>query len=263
MNPLKVLSILGFSITGIFALWLLASFYLAGQAGSLVFDNKVSWSSIPPYLNYKQDFVRQKEGKDTRNIQILSFENPSSDQYILFLHGNAGRLIQFFPELVKKANVISPAYPGYHASEGSPSVENVYQTAETTYNWLTAKGIPENKITIMGHSMGGSPAVYLAGIRPNASKLVLVNTFSSVQSMCVAQYSILCAFTGNIFNSAKNAEKVTIPVRQFGYQFDATVPFIESEKLFANFTNSKDKQFFKLTDFTHSNPDFSQILPQI
>ena len=263
MTPTKVLKILGFSTLGIVTFWLLASFYLAGQAGSLVFDNKVSWSSIPPYLNYKQDFVRQWGGNDNNNIQILSFENPSSDNYIIYLHGNAGRLINFFPELIKKGNVISPAYPGYHASEGKPSVENAYRTAETTYNWLTAKGIPENKITILGHSMGGSPAVYLAKMKPNAAKLVLVNTFSSVQSMCVSQYSILCAFTGNVFNSAKNAESVKIPVRQFGYEFDATVPFVESEKLFASFTSSQDKQFFKLTDFTHSFPDFDKILPQL
>ncbi len=260
MSPNKVLKILGFSITGILAFWLLASFYLAGQAGSLVFDNKVSWNSIPPYLNYKQEFTRLPNGL---NIETLTFENLSSDNYIIYLHGNAGRLVNFFPELIKKGNVISPAYPGYHASEGSPSVENTYQTAVTTYENLVKKGIPENKITILGHSMGGSPAVYLASLKPNAKKLILVNTFSSVQSMCVSQYSIFCAFTGNIFNSVKNAENVKIPVRQFGYEFDKTVPFVESEKLFANFTNSQDKQFFKLTDFTHSYPDFAQILAQL
>ena len=81
--------------------------------------------------------------------------------------------------------------------------------------------------------------------------------------MCVSQYSIFCAFTGNVFNSAKNAENVKIPVRQFGYEFDATVPFVESEKLFSSFTSSQDKQFFKLTDFTHSYPDFAQILAQL
>ena len=61
MTPNKVLKILGFSVIGIVTFWLVFSFYLAGQAGSLVFDNKVSWSSIPPYLNYKQDFVHQKD----------------------------------------------------------------------------------------------------------------------------------------------------------------------------------------------------------
>lgn len=260
MSPNKVLKILGFSITGILAFWLLASFYLAGQAGSLVFDNKVSWNSIPPYFNSKKEFIRLPNGL---NMETLTFENPQSDEYVIYFHGNAGRLLQFIPELSKRANVISPAYPGYHASEGSPSVENTYQTAVTTYENLVKKGIPENKITILGHSMGGAPAVYLASLKPNAKKLILVNTFSSVQSMCVSQYSIFCAFTGNIFNSAKNAENVKIPVRQFGYQFDTTVPFVESEKLFASFTSSQDKQFFKLTDFTHSFPDFDKILAQL
>ena len=255
----KILKITSITIIGIITFWLIASFFLAGQASSLVFDNKVSWASIPSYYNSKQDFVRTPDGK---NVEILSFDN-SSDEYIIYLHGNAGRLLQFIPELGKKANVISPAYPGYHASEGSSSVENVYQTTLTTYDWLTAKGIPENKITILGHSMGGSPATYLASVKPKAKKLVLVNTFSSIQSMCFANYSIFCVFTGDVFNSAKNAEKVIIPVRQFGYEKDTTVPFVESEKLFTYFNKTSDKKFFRLTNFTHSYPDFTMILSEI
>jgi uncharacterized protein len=120
---------------------------------------------------------------------------------------------------------VSPAYPGYHESEGSPSVDNVYQTAVDTYDWLVnVKKIPENKIIIFGHSLGGSPAVYLASKKPKANKLVLINTFSSVQSMCSRQASFLCAFTGAIFNTAKNAENVTIAVIQFGYVGDTTIP---------------------------------------
>ncbi len=53
----KILKITSITIIGIITFWLIASFFLAGQASSLVFDNKVSWASIPSYYNSKQDFV--------------------------------------------------------------------------------------------------------------------------------------------------------------------------------------------------------------
>ena len=69
------------------------------------------------------------------------FENKYSDEVILYLHGNTGRLAYFFPELIKKANILSPAYPGYHESEGKPSVDSVYETAFLAYEWLVQKKV--------------------------------------------------------------------------------------------------------------------------
>ncbi len=252
----KILKYLLTSFVIIIVVWLLGSLYLTGQAGSLVFDNKVSWASVPEF-GQKTEFIKNNQNK---YISIWEFENKNSDEYIIYLHGNAGRLVHFFPELVKKGNVISPAYPGYSESEGAPTMENAYETATVTYNWLVeTKKVPENKITIFGHSLGGSTAVYLASQKPNAKQLIVVNTFSSIQSMCFRSYSILCGFTSEIFNSSKNAEKVTIKVRQFGYTGDTTIPFEESKKLFEYFKSS-DKKFIEQNKFTHSYPDFELIL---
>jgi uncharacterized protein len=258
---LKFVKIFVGSIVGIIALWLIASLYLSGQAATLVFLNKVSWASVPesPQLSYKLNW-KQNSAKQNFSIWELQAQT-STDQYLIYLHGNAGRLLHFFPELTKKFNVISPAYPGYSESEGDPNVENVYETAVSTYDWLTAKGVNPNKITILGHSMGGSPAVYLASKKP-AKQLVVINTFSSIQSMCIRQYGPLCVFTGSIFNSAENSRNVTIPVRQFAYRGDTTIPFDEGELLFKEF-KSGDKKFFEMNGFTHSYPNFEEILKNI
>jgi len=182
----------------------------------------------------------------------------------LYLHGNTGRLAYFFPELIKKANILSPAYPGYHESEGKPSVDSVYETAFLAYEWLVhKKGFPENKITTLGHSLGGSPAIYLASKKSQAKQLVLINTFSSIQSLCFRQYSILCVFSGSVFNSAEQAKKVLLPVRHFAYCGDLDIPFEENQKLFQFFTKSKDKKFFVLDGYTHAYSNFDQILPEI
>ncbi len=182
----------------------------------------------------------------------------------MYLHGNTSRLAHFFPELIKEFNVLSPAYPGYHESEGKPTVDSVYETAFLVYEWLVQKnGFPENKIMILGHSLGGSPAIYLASKKPQAKQLVIINIFSSIQSMRFRQYSIFCGFSGHISNSAEQAREVAIPVRHFAYPRDLDIPFAENEKLFQFFTKSRDKKFFTLDGYTHSYPNFKQILPEM
>jgi pimeloyl-ACP methyl ester carboxylesterase len=252
---MKFLKIFGITILSIFVLWLFASFYLAGQSSALIFQNKISWAPIPQY-NYKLDFLKNSAGQ---NFSTWTFENKTTDEYILYLHGNSGRIADLLPNLNAKANVISPAYPGYSESEGEPTVDNVYEAALITYNSMVAKGVSESKITILGHSMGGSPATYLASQKPKAKKLVLINTFSSIQSMCFRQYSVLCGFTGNIFNTANYAPKITIPIRHFAYKGDLSVPFAENELLFTYFKDSTDKKFIPMDKYTHTYPDFELI----
>lgn len=236
-------------------LWLIISFYLYGQAASLVFNNKISLAPVPAY-GYELDFVRNKADQ---NISMWYFPNPNTDKVVLYLHGNTGRIADYFVNLRQYGSVLSPAYPGYHESEGSPTPENTLETALLAYNYLVnEKKVPEEKILILGHSLGGSPATYLASQKPNAKKLILVNTFSSVQSMCFRQYSIFCVFAGGIFNTASYAEQVKIPVRQFVYKQDLTVPPDQGRTLFTYF-KVEDKKLTELDQFTHTYFDFKQV----
>jgi esterase/lipase len=267
------------SLVSVLAFWLVLSLVLASQSSSLIFANTVSWSKSSPLTQTQPFFI---EGKAKNQIEVTSNINFQSINYqqdlaktpligeyefVIYLHGNAGRLDNIVTGLGNskyKAVLVSPASPGYHESEGSPSVEGVYQNALDTYNYMVdVKGIPENKITIVGHSMGGSPATYLASQKPKAKQLVLINTFSSIQSICFSKYSIFCGFVGGIFNSAQNAELVTIPVRQFHLKTDQTVPFEEGQKLYTYFTKSTDKKFVELTKTTHSIVDFEPIFAEL
>jgi Serine aminopeptidase, S33 len=234
------------------------SSYVLSAIPSNLFDNKVSWAPVPAY-GYNLEFIRNSAGQ---NLSLWELQNPKSDSVVLYLHGNSGRINDFMPDLYTNGGtVFSVAYPGYSESEGSPTPDNVNEAAVLAYDAIVAKGIPHSKITILGHSMGGSPAVYLATQRPLAKKLVLINTFSSVQSMCMRQLSILCAFTGKVFNSASIAKDVKIPVRQFAYKNDLNVPFNEGEKLYENFTGTTDKSFTIMDKNTHTYPEWSLINP--
>jgi pimeloyl-ACP methyl ester carboxylesterase len=254
----KLKIILGVPIV-IALLWLLASLYLTSQSTALIFDNKVSWAPIPNF-GYNLDFLKDSKN---RAISVWTFDNPDSNKVILYLHGNSGRINDFFVDLKKYGTVVSPAYPGYHESEGTPDTEGVYEAALLTYdNLVNDKAIDPQNIIIMGHSMGGSPAVYVASQRPEAKKLIVINTFSSIKSMCERQYSILCGFTGDILNTESYANQVTIPVRQFVYEGDLSVPPAEGKKLFQSFTASTDKNIISLDKYTHTYPDLNEVFMQ-
>lgn len=243
-------------ITLILVIWLGFSYYLYTQTTKLIFNNTVSWAPVPAY-GYDLEFIKNSSGE---NLSLWYFENNFSDRTILYLHGNAGRIADYFKELRVYGNVLSPAYPGYHESEGIPTPKKVYETAELAYNWLVeVKKIPEEKIVIFGHSLGGSPAVNLASKKPKAKKLILMNTFSSISSMCFRQYSIFCTFSSGILNSAKFAPKVEIPVRQFVYTGDKTVPPAEAKKLYDKFSNTEDKKLIELDKYTHVYFDFKEV----
>lgn len=257
-NASKLKIILGVPVV-LIVLWLVASLYLTSQSTALIFDNRVSWAPVPNF-GYNLEFLR--DSKD-RALSVWTFDNTESDKVILYLHGNSGRINDFFVDLKKYGTVVSPAYPGYHESEGTPDTEGVYEAALLTYdNLVNTKGIDPSNIIIMGHSMGGSPAVYVASQRPEARKLIVINTFSSIKSMCEIQYSILCGFTGDILNTASYATQVTIPVRQFVYNGDLSVPPAEGKKLFENFTSSNDKVIVELDKYTHTYPDLNEVFAQ-
>jgi uncharacterized protein len=256
---IKLLIVLAILIT----VWLLSSLYLISQTTNLVFQNKISWASVPNNGSYIEEFIK---GSDNNNINVRKYKSLSSnsDRVVLYMHGNAGRLVHFFPQLQTLGDVYSPAYPGYSESEGTPSQQASFDAAIRTYDYLVnTKKIPESKIVIFGHSLGGSVATYLASQRPNVGKLILINTFSSMQSMCNSKYSILCVFTGDLFNSANYAKEVKTDVLHFGYDKDKTVPFEETTKLTKYFTNTRSYKQVTLTEFNHAHPDWKVVLPLI
>ena len=223
-----------------------------------LFQYTVSWAPVPNY-GYELSFVRNKA---KQNVSLW-YLNRESKNVVLYLHGSTGRIGDFFKSLPKDVSILSVAYPGYSESEGEPNYANVYEASELAYQWLLDHNYNESNIIILGHSMGGAPATHLASQKPNAKKLILINTFSSLKSMCEQQLGILCVLVGDNFNSGKNASEITIPVRHFAYEGDTTVPFSEDEKLFTNFTKTTDKQFIKMDKYTHTYPDFELINKEI
>jgi predicted esterase len=253
----------------VLALFILATVLVTTLVNGQIFANTISWSKILPVFENSQrgsslTFLKLPVNKT--KFSMLEIQSGATENAILYLHGNAGRLEHFYDDLLQMGSVYSPSYPGFSESEGSPTMENAYETAMESYKYLVeVKKIPEDKIIIFGHSLGGSVATYLASKKEKASRLVIVNTFSSIQSMCFRTANVLCGLTWGTFNSAENAKNVKIPVTQFAYKGDTTIPFAEGEKLHTYFSSVEQnkKKFVETNNYAHSHPDFDLIKKEL
>lgn len=250
-HPYKALGgLLGLAIT----VWLLFSIFLYLVSPMIIFNTKAS-IGVEPGVPFTQLWLNDAEN---RKIDTVWIQNSQSSKVVLYLHGNRGRLPPFFAPLAQKFNILAPAYPGYHQSEGKPSTKNIYSTALLAYDYLLQQGYQDDQIIVFGHSMGGSPAVYTGTQRPAAGKIVIVNTFNSMYDMCVPQYSIGCIFIKNVLDTAKYAPSVHNKVRQFHDKNDTVVPYSQGKKLYSHFTGTQDKKFITLPE-TDSHSEFDVV----
>ena len=234
-------------------IWLAASYYLFTQAQTLVYE--IEAQEFVEFESNRLNFERVTvSNADNESIEILVIEKwgaGESDKTYLYLHGNVGRLEYILNDLSAFGDVISPAYPGYHLSEGSPDTKKIYEAVDLTINYLiNEKGLEPSDIIVLGHSLGGNPSIYAATQYPDLDRVILVNTFYNIQKMCEREYSILCTFSGSIHNTAKIAPNTQTIIRHFHNQNDDHVPFEQGEDLYQRI-GSDDKKFFDNIDGTH------------
>ena len=115
---------------------------------------------------------------------------------ILLFHGNAENVAQSAARMGRPlqdtldADVLVAEYRGYGKSSGSPDEAGVLQDAEAALKWLCQKTSKSPKeIILVGHSLGGAPACYLAG-KEGCRALILDRTFDSLASAAQRSYPI-------------------------------------------------------------------------
>jgi hypothetical protein len=79
-------------------------------------------------------------------------------------------------------------YRGYGRSEGTPNEQGVLADGRAAHAWLARRaGIPQNKVVLMGRSIGGAVAVDAAATN-GARALILESTFTSVPDVAAKFY---------------------------------------------------------------------------
>jgi uncharacterized protein len=156
----------------------------------------------------------------------------------LFLHGNAGN-VSYWMEPARVFREIGWStllldYRGYGRSEGDPTEIGTYLDARAAWRHLTAHcGIESSRIVIVGRSLGGGIATWLAEHHPCAG-LVLEATFTSIADV-VAQAMPLPGIRRFVrlgYPSLPRLEKIRMPLLVVHPRGDEVVPFSHGRSLF-------------------------------
>jgi hypothetical protein len=107
---------------------------------------------------------------------------------VLFCHGNSGTAVRWRGHAARwrqalGADVLLFDYRGYGGSTGSPSEAGVYEDAEAAYRWMVReRRVDPRRIVIVGQSLGGGPACWLAS-KFEHRMLILESTFTSIPAV--------------------------------------------------------------------------------
>ena len=152
--------------------------------------------------NYSYNFESNTEEitiitKDNKRLNSVLFKVPDSKGVIFYLHGNGGS-VKGWSEVAKLYNSLNYDvyildYRGYGKSQGSiESKDQLFSDVESAYKEIK-KRYPENKIIILGYSVGTGLASKLASVN-NAELLILQAPYYSLRDEMKQKFSFLPGF---------------------------------------------------------------------
>jgi len=160
---------------------------------------------------------------------------------VLFCHGNGGNLTNvawIAQELSKqKLNVLIFDYRGYGRSEGKISDEwGLYADTEAFYDYLIReRGIKDEKLVLIGESLGSTAAIDLAS-RRNCGALIVESGLSSASDMGVKAFPWLPRWlhllARNRFDSETKIAGINCPVLVTHGTDDEVIPIDQGRKLY-------------------------------
>jgi pimeloyl-ACP methyl ester carboxylesterase len=156
---------------------------------------------------------------------------------ILYFYGNGGAIAwsmdQFDQFRRLRANVLVPDLVGFGMSGGKPSEQNLYATADASYDYLIHRaGIDPHKIIPFGWSMGGAVAIDTASRKPVAG----VATFNAFTSMPEMAHLVLPWFPSATmckyrFENERKIAGISVPAFICNGMRDTLVPPTMSDRL--------------------------------
>ncbi len=195
-------------------------------------------------VNYTYNYpVKFKEvrikTKDSILLSGILFPSDSSRGVILYLHGNTGALDKWgnisktYTSLHYDLFMVD--YRGYGKSGGSIQNEDqLYSDVQDAYNYL--KSIyAENKIIVLGYSIGTGPAAYLASANHPKELILQAPYYSLPDAMHHLRPSFDTTKIAFHFNTYQFLKQTTVPVVIFHGDEDKMFYYGSSEKLKAFF----------------------------
>ena len=176
----------------------LAMGWLKAHEGELVFaaarSRQYLLTEMP--VDAERITVREPNGVELAGVVYRVAADADSGFWVLHLHGNADSAFSRWQvrhcEALRRSgfNVLEIDYRGFGRTPGEPSEAGMYEDSEAGFQELLRRGVPSNRIILLGHSLGSGPAVFLA-TRHTAAALVLFGAFTSIPDAAAGRYPYL------------------------------------------------------------------------
>jgi len=217
-----------------------------------------NWS---PNFPHEDVIFTSADGVECHGWLMRTAVQRETPRYVIYCHGNgenvAGAGNWSVREIVQRLDATAMVfdYRGYGKSEGSPFEAGVLQDAEAALDWLCEKtGLKPKDIIVVGSSIGGGPAVYLAS-EHGCKALVLRRTFSSLSGVAASKYPWLPIrmVMRNQYPSIERIKDYHGPLFQSHGEADSLIPIEMGQALFEAAPTS-NKKFFPAPGMGHLDP---------
>lgn len=164
-------------------------FFLIAFIGILYFGQRFLFYPAPrlalaaPPPGYRFEQLTTSDG-----LKLLAAYRSAADgkPTLIFFHGNgdsiAGADTATRMLVDRGYGALLVEYRGYGGNPGSPSEQGLYRDGEAAIGWLSAQGVGQKQMVIIGNSIGSGPATEMA-LRHNPSALILVSGFASLPAV--------------------------------------------------------------------------------
>lgn len=198
-------------------------------------QKSISYTPNDVGLSYEDVTFATEDGLDLHGWYVPT---ANTDLTVLYFHGNAGNIsgrlqtIQLLHNL--GLNVFIFDYRGYGKSLGRPSEQGTYKDARAAWNYLVSeKALENDQIVIMGRSLGGAVASWLAVLKKPAAT-ILESTFIAAADLGADLYPWLPVrfIIQYDYNTLENIKQIRSPLFIAHSRDDEIVPYDHGKKLF-------------------------------
>ena len=233
---MRLLTIVLAASAGLYLIVLVAVF--AFQR-SLIYPAPAQIAPLP--AGYQEVELRTADGLTLKAAyRAAANEKPT----VVFFHGNGdswdGGSVATAQYAAKGYGVLMPEYRGYGGNPGSPNEAGLYADGRAALAFLKAHHVGEDKIVLIGNSLGSGVATQMAmEIRPAA--LVLISAFTALPDVAASHYPWLPdrLLVRDRYDNTDKIGRVEAPALILHGEKDQIVPFDNAGKLKSAARNAK------------------------
>lgn len=193
-------------------------------------------------------------------IHIRKYSRAKPTFSFLYFHGN-GEIVSDHDEIAENflelgGDFIVSDYRGYGKSEGTPNLKTSFLDARAIYTYLKQDKKLQEKVIIMGRSLGSAHAIELASNFSDIYACIIESGYSDPIKLLARRGIFMDYVTqeeNELYNNGLKFQKVTCPTLIMHGDLDTIISKNEAMENYKNLHNTKQKELVILDSVGHND----------